>query len=542
MFVRKKANKGGTFSIMLATGDRVPGKKHPVSRIIKNFGSASNEIELAELIHQAQTYKEYLLTNTTPKAKGLRALRIASDLDLKSCRSFNVGFSDVYGDLFKKIFDTLPLKSDDIKQLKDLIVMRIASPASKRKTVQLAPDFGAVLSIDRVYRLMDQLSDAVITHIKKSIYNYTDHLLTEQKETIDVLFYDLTTVYFETNSQDDLRDSGFSKDGKHQHVQIMLAVIVTKDGLLIDYEEFPGNCYEGHTLIPVIDKIKDRYHIDKVVIVADSALMSKINLQTLEAKGIKYVISARVKNTDKAIKKQILDLQSYEKISISVDKEGVLQDEIKAKIIPSKIGDSIVSYHSTKRARKNESDRERDIEKIKKYINSTAKSKLTGRLRKPYVKISKDCKIEIDLEKLAQQKKFDGIFALQTNIDNFNVKELLSTYRGLWQVEQAFRIAKSNLEIRPVFHYTVRRIRAHFAICYMALAIVRYVDFILKKKELHIPCEQLHLLLNRMRIVRIMNSKQECFNVLEDPPPELIAVYQALQIGWHKRFSQHTDL
>jgi transposase len=538
MFIRKKSNKSGTVSIMLVTGDRLAGKKHPVSRIIKNFGHASNETELNDLIQQAQAYKEYLVSHA-PRA---RALRIASDADLKSCRSFNVGFSDVYGCFFKKAFDGLPLKINHIKQLQDLIVMRIASPASKRKTVQLSHEFGIELNVDGIYKLMDRLTDETITHIKKSAYDYTAHLLSKQKETIDVLFYDLTTVYFETSSQDDLRDFGFSKDGKHQHVQIMLAVIVTKNGLPVDYEEFPGNCYEGHTLIPVIDKIKDRYNIGKVVMVADSALMNKINLQTLEDRGIKYVIAARAKNASKEIKQQILDLKSYKSTSTIVDEHGVLKDEIKSKIIQPKTGGYIVAYHSSKRARKDEFDRAKDMERIRKYINSTAKSKLTGSLRKPYVKISKDCKIDIDLDKLENQKQFDGIFALQTNISDFDVKELLSTYRGLWQVEQTFRIAKSNLEIRPVFHYTPRRIKAHFAICYMALAVVRYVEFTLQKNRLHIPCEQLHLLLDRMRTVRIKNNKEEWFEFLEDPPPELIPVYQALKISWHKRFSYHTHL
>ena len=158
----------------------------------------------------------------------------------------------------------------------------------------ISREYGIEFNVDSIYKLMDQLTENTIIQAKKIIHNHSTELLTAKKETVDVMFYDLTTVYFETNSQDVLRDFGFSKDGKCQHVQIMLAVIVTKYGLPMDYEEFPGNCYEGHTLIPVIEKIKTRYDIDQTVLVADAALMNKINLSALTEKKINYVIAARV--------------------------------------------------------------------------------------------------------------------------------------------------------------------------------------------------------------------------------------------------------
>ena len=400
-----------------------------------------------------------------------------------------IGFSDVYGKFFDKIFSKLNLKPHELKKLHDLIVVRIASPASKRKTAMISRDYGIDCNVDSIYKLMDQLTEETITQAKKIIYNHSTSLLSAQKETVDVMFYDLTTVYFETNSQDTLRDFGFSKDGKCQHVQIMLAVIVTKHGLPIDYEEFPGNCYEGHTLIPVIEKIKTRYNIDQAVLVADAALMNKINLSVLTEKKINYVIAARVKNAKKNIKENILDQTTYKTIS------STKEDAISSKAIKLPDGDTLIAYHSSKRARKDAYEREKAIDKIEKYLNSTAKSQLTSRLKKPYIKISRKAKLEIDLDKLNHEKQFDGFFGIQTNLEKINAKEILNTYRGLWQVEQTFRIAKSNLEIRPVFHYSVDRIRAHFLICYISLAIIRYVEFELLKNNLHYSIDELHLLI-----------------------------------------------
>ena len=532
MFIRKKKNNSGSISVLLLTGERNPGKKHSVSRMIKNFGTTNDEHALEKLIQQAEEYKKYLLL-VSPKAS---TLKIVSPRDIKSCFSFTVGFLDVYGKFFDKIFSNLNLKSHELKKLRDLIVMRIANPVSKRKTAMISREYGIECNVDSIYKLMDQLTMDTIIQAKKTVYHHSTALLDTQKETVDVMFYDLTTVYFETNSQDALRDFGFSKDGKCQHVQIMLAVIVTKHGLPIDYEEFPGNCYEGHTLIPVIEKIKTHYNIDQTVLVADAALMSKINLSSLTEKKINYVIAARVKNTKRDIQKNILDRTAYQTIS-STQEDVILSQQIK---LPT--GDTLVVYHSSKRARKDEYEREKAIEKIKKYINSTAKSQLTSRLKKPYVKVSRAAKLEIDFDKLNQEKRFDGFFGIQTNLEKIDPKEILNTYRGLWQVEQTFRIAKSNLEIRPVFHYNTNRIRAHFLICYLSLALVRYVEFELLKNNLHFPIDQLHFLLNQMRVTKVHHADNNIYVLLEDPPPELASVYQALNIQWHKKFSQEAVL
>jgi len=212
MFIRQKINKGGSFSILLIKGVRKIGKKHSTPVIIKNFGSAKSKKEIALLMEQAGKYKANL-EDKYPKAK---TLKITSDLDMKSCRSFNVGFADVYGAEFDKTFGELNLKPNIINKLRDLAVMRVAAPASKLRTTQLSTEYGIESKVDSIYKMMDQITEPVINKIKKTVYERTTRLLTEQKKTVDVLFYDLTTIYFETSSQDEIRDFGFSKDGKHQ--------------------------------------------------------------------------------------------------------------------------------------------------------------------------------------------------------------------------------------------------------------------------------------------------------------------------------------
>lgn len=531
MFIRKKINKSGSCSILLVVGERIIGKKHPIPRVVRNFGSARTKKKIALLVRQAEEYKTNLEI-ASPKAK---TLKIASDLDIKSCRSYNTGFREVYSPVFDSVFSKLDLKPALTHLLRSVVMMRIASPASKLKTTRFSSEYQMDCKVDSVYKLMDKINPSVTDKVKQLVCEHSTRLAAEEKKTIDVLFYDLTTIYFETSTQDEIRDFGFSKDGKHRHVQIMLAATVTTDGLPIDYKEFVGNTYEGHTLIPTLNEIKERYNIGKVVLVADAALMNKINLEELDKRGFRYIIAARIKNVKGDIRKEVLDISGYQKIYSTVNNEGGI-DETKAKIIDSGCGDFLVAYHCARRARKDEHDRQKDLERIEKHLHSTAKSKLTGSLKKSYVKISKGCKIEIDPDKLALEKQYDGFFGLRTNIEEINPSDFLHSYRGLWQVEQTFRITKNDLEIRPVFHYSPRRIRAHFTICYMALALVRYIEFALKKQNAYIPYEQLHLYLDKMRVTRIIDHRDDLFEIAEDPPPQLLPIYNALKIKWPKKF------
>ncbi len=531
MYIRKKKNKSGSYSVILCVGERSLGKKNPTTKILKSFGSTSDESKLELLVLEAEHYKQKLLS-ISPQVK---TLKINGDADINSCFSYNVGYCDVYGNAFSQIFATLNLKADALKQLRDLVIMRIAHPCSKRRTSIIAAEYGLEFNVNNIYKLMDKLNKSVISSIKSLAYNHTVKLLEQNKQSVDILFYDLTTIHFETNTQDELRDFGFSKDGKHQHVQIMLAAIVTKEGLPIDYEEFIGCTYEGHTLISVINKLKQNYHINNIVIVADAALMNKINLTELSNLDIKYIISARIKNSSKDLQTQILDSDGYQTINqICNDNTGEI-DSIKSKIITCK-DDLLIAYYSSKRARKDYHDRISDLEKIKKHLASSAKSKLTSRLRKPYVNLTHDCKLEIDYTKLEKEASYDGYFAFKTNIENTDPKEILTSYRGLWQIEQTFRIAKSNLDIRPVYHYNPRRIRAHFAICYAALTLIRHVEYILKINQMPLPLEQLHLMLDKMRKVKIQDSQNQVFELLENPPPDLLTIYQKLNISWHRKF------
>ena len=145
--------------------------------------------------------------------------------------------------------------------------------------------------------------------------------------------------------------------------------------------------------------------------------------------------------------------------------------------------DKLIIYSSVKWAKKDAYDRNSAVEKIKKHVGCSVKNKLAGVLRKSYVNLTEDSCINIDEDKLKEAAKFDGYFAIQTNISNCDPEEILANYRGLYQIEQTFRISKYNLKIRPVFHDSPHRVKAHFAICYVALILLRTIEFKTKQKK-----------------------------------------------------------
>lgn len=532
MYIRLKKNASGTTSVLLIASERLPGKKNPYSRIVQSFGSAKDEEELKQLKLIAENYLNAMHSIKTPKAS-LDSLVIETAADISTCSTKVRGFHDVYSKLFSTIFVDTSLKNKGNEMLSQLAIMRIIEPKSKNYTANIASEFGYNLKVDNIYKLMDRIDDKAIAKIQACGYRSTKRLLTEEKQKLDVLFYDLTSIYFETNTQDELRNFGFSKDGKSQHVQIMLAMMVTHHGLPIAYETFEGNTYEGSTLIPTLAKLRKKYKINRVILVADSGLINKENVEQIAATGLEYVIGARIKNSSKIIIDKALSDEGYTSISDGI--KGKYYAFID-KETEKPTGHKLMFYHSEARAKKDAHDRDKALSKISKQIGQKAKGKLSGALRKSYVSLSQeDSVIEIDKAKLEEAKKFDGYFTIQTNIKECNPADVLAHYSGLWQIEQTFRITKYNLKIRPVFHYNPTRIKAHFAICYIALVLIRTLELIMKRAKCYIPIEQLHELLWQVKEIEIV-SRNKHFSISTDFPESLAPIYKTVKTRLPARF------
>jgi transposase len=512
MFVRVKSTPNSPKKFVqivesIRKGDKVSQK------IVRHIGYALEDAELKQLKFLAESIKVKLEAGDqmllfTPeqlahKKKDKQIDQKTSDKDYKvnlkdlieEQRLVN-GIHDVHGSLFdefgyQNIFKNPARQKALVNIFRDIVMARIANPVSKRASVDmLEEDFGINLDLHRVYRMMDKLDDQAIEDLNKITYQKTVDLF---GGTLDVIFIDTTTIYFESFDADDLRDFGFSKDLKFNQPQVLLSLLVTKEGLPVAYQVFPGSTYEGHTLIPSLKELRQKYKIDKVIMVADSGLFNNDNVTALENEGFEYIVGARLKNMTKAIQQKILNKQNYKQVR----KEYSI-----AEILLEKERKLIVSYKGN-RARKDANDRIRAIKRLEKKLSKqkNPKNYLSNYGYKKYLKVIGETHIEFDQDKIKQDQEWDGLHGVITNAKDLNNDETLSQYTQLWQVEEAFRINKHDLKVRPVFHWTSSRVKAHFAICFCCYALVKHLAYRIKLQYKSLSIERI-----RQKLVRTQTS------------------------------------
>lgn len=527
MHIRIKTNPSGSKSVILLQSERRPGKKSSYTRVIKTFGSSKIESEIEMMKKEAEKYMNQLNDENNITGKDFK---FKNSKDISSCKSTNTSYHDIYGRYYDKIFKNCELLTiSKSKLLKDLSILRIANPASKKRTAEISSYYGCEFKVDSAYKLMDKIDDNVISSIKSNISDYSKKLLKQENRDIEVVFYDLTTIYFEANDKDDLRQFGFSKDGKSQHVQITLALLVTSEGLPIGYELFPGNMYEGHTLSVILDKLSLSYNINNVVVVADSGLISKDNMSILRSKGYKYIIAARIKNMTNKLKSNLLCNKDYKTVN----------DDISSKVIKYDDHSSLVCCYSIKKAKKDSYERQEKLGKLMKKNGKSLKELLPSKNNKPYVKIDSKAKIVVDEDVANDQAKYDGYYVLITNIKKtkqIDPMQVISQYKGLWQIERSFRIMKTDLSIRPVYHWTVNRMKAHFAICYISFALVRYLQFTLKNKNIILSARNIKDALDTVNVTIIEDKEGNLFRFLQDMSNQAQDLYKATRVAMPKKF------
>jgi transposase len=464
MFVRKKKNKSGTHSIQIISKTR--GKYE----VVKTIGCANTAREEELLVLLANTELERL--------KGNQSLFVEHD-DLVIDNFVNSIANDhlqIVGSelILGKIYDKIGYpKYGCPDYFRNLVLCRLVYPGSKLKTVGYFKwHLNIDISVYTIYRFLDELNSKLKPDIEKISFEYTKKLL---KGKISVVFYDMTTLYFEASDEDDYRITGFSKDGKHQQPQIMIGLLVSSHGCPIGYQIFEGNTSETKTLIPVLESFQERFYIDKPIIVADAALLSENNLHALQNNGYQYILGARLKNETDEIKEQVLEL-------------NVKED--KAKELISKHGRLIVSF-SSKRAHNDRKNRQKGMKRLEKRVKSgkLTKEHINNRGYNKYLKLFGDANISIDYEKYEADSVWDGLKGYVTNT-RLTKGKVIGNYSQLWQIEKAFRISKTDLRIRPIYHRLKDRIEAHICICFIAYAIYKELERLLKKNQIEISAEK----------------------------------------------------
>jgi len=453
MFIRQLKNRSGSTSVQIIS------KARGRYKVIKSFGSATTQQEIDRLVQLAQQDINQLSKpqNLFPSKTDEMIRSVLSSLSNSNIQT--VGPEIIYG----KIFDHIGFNKIGEELFRHLVISRLAFPLSKLKTIDYLYRYqGVALDIDAVYRFLDKLNNRLKDKVEQIAFAHTLSVL---EGKISVVFYDMTTLYFEASDEDDLRKTGFSKDGKHQHPQIFIGLLVGLGGYAIGYDIFEGNTYEGHTLIPFLENISRKFKLDKPVVVADAGLLSNENIKALKANGYEYILGARLKNESEKIKKKILQTTFTDGLTISLAKS----DDTRL----------IVNYSSA-RATKDEYNRRRGLNRLEKQIKAgrLTKSHINKRGYNKYLRLTGEITIEIDYEKYNYDKVWDGLKGYITN-SRLNNQEVMENYKNLWFVEKAFRMSKTDLRIRPIYHRLRDRIEAHICIAFTAYCVYKDLERVL---------------------------------------------------------------
>ena len=445
-----------------------------------------------------------------PKKKSIEDVLPTSEVklsDISEEKRVIEGIHEVAGHVFDQMYQGLgaretfsapdqskkvkPLSARVYDRLRDVVLGRLADPCSKHKThQQLMERFDKEHDLDTLYRMMSSV-DGKIELIKDLTFEKTRSLF---PRGISILLFDVTTLYFESVEEDDLRAFGYSKDHRFNTTQVVLALATNTEGLPIGYELFEGNCAEVKTLMASIHHWKKRFPIDAVCFVADRAMMSHENVALLEANKCQYIIAAKLKGLPEELKEEILAEKNYKPAMIedqlnwmgefeylpktqkknkNKDQDAALQEE-EGKPKSQRL---IVTYKSD-RALRDQYQREQVLKKAKKVLgeNKSTKNLISNAGLKQYLQIGK-ATAEIDPEKVSKAEAWDGMHGILTNMKDADARELRARYSRLWKIEESFRINKHTLKMRPIFHWKPERIRAHVAICYMAFSVLRHLEY-----------------------------------------------------------------
>jgi transposase len=545
---RSKTSKNPTVQIVESYRQ---GKKVR-QKVISSLGVVRDDADRERLIHvghalinklRSESDKQLRLPlsnsdETREASKKTPSPRFVDPRQLTHVRSTPCGFEDVYGTLsenvgFKKLLKDIDQDSRRDFSVREIIEMlvykRLEEPASKRRSLYLESiEKGAKpCELHQTYRAMDVLlpfSDK----IQKLAYDSATDLLNQK---VECFFYDVTTLYFESVLQDEVRDFGFSKDGKFNQTQTLLVLVVTDEGIPVGYEVFSGKIGEVSTFQTAIEKLSKRFEITKCTIVCDRGMMSGANLKFAATdKHMYYIVGEKLRQLPSKFHQTVFDKTPYQQHG------EIFIQEIAH---PTREGARLILCFSGERAKKDKRDRERLLVKLQKKIekkNKETKPKelISNRGVRKFVSITGGS-VTLNREAIAKEEKWDGFYGIATNHPILTSTDVLHQYKGLWQVEATFRVCKHELRTRPIFHWSPDRIRAHILICFMALVLERSLEVTLKKRNTPLTPINIHDALSHcQKIIFQENRTHRLFEMDTNKPLEAKILYEALAIPWRR--------
>ena len=451
--------------------------------ILRHMDSAPKGVALEQLRREAELEMQRLKENhnhtlfpSPPLGDGIVRARqepsphppmpIADALSQQEVKRLSVGIHEAFGTMcrqlgLEKVWPVRQAASGEV--FRQAVLMCLAAPgASKCEGARLLGlDHGVDIRVDRFYRMVDHVDERRITRLKQCVEREVRGLL---EESLEVLFFDISPLYFASEQSDDLRRKGWSKDHQPEKVQVVLALVQTREELPVDYQLFPGNTTDVTTLIPMLKELKQLFVLKRAVVVTDADMTSRENLTALSDAGFDWVVAARLRQLSRT---QQAQLGSCDWDTSDSDKKRLANLDIERR--------RLVLQWDPKRARKDQRGRDREVKKLRTRLNQGFKGR--GRHMR-YLKVEKGA-VSLDQEAIERDALLDGLHGVWTSLteSQMSAPGIRQHYAQLWQIEQGFRVLKHTLAVRPIYHWTEPRVRAHVAICYVAFALLRILRF-----------------------------------------------------------------
>ncbi|WP_158584813.1 IS1634 family transposase [Petrotoga sp. Shatin.DS.tank11.9.2.9.3] len=532
MYVRTVKNNQGKEYLRIVESYRENGKNK--QKIIANLGRidtiSRKEVEnIVDKLVQIYDIKGYVNLNSVEEAPDKK----------------NYGIKVIVDRLFEryemdKFFEKMDKKTRfDVEDLLKIMVMnRIIEPKSKLGIFneldyygfkRKRPEGGSRMeeaetdeegiALQWMYRTLDVLAQKK-EELEKHLYRQRMSLF---NSVVDLVFYDVTTLAFETLQTNELLQMGYSKDKKFNESQVVLGMSIDRDRMPVSFDIYPGNTFEGHTFKDTIEAMKKRYQLGKVIVVSDRGMMSKTNMEIVENSDYEFIVGKSIKQLKKV---DIFD-GGFTEIA-----KGIEYREIEYE------GKRLLIIHSKERAEKDRKDRIRLIEKAKKMLKDGNIETKSKRGAKKYLKTKNEVDYTLDIQKIEKDEKYDGYYGIITNTQ-LNPKQILEQYHTLWKVEESFRTLKNYLETRPIFHWTQKRIKGHIVMSFVSYIMQRTLELELERNNIEYSHEKIREAIKNMEYIDIKPNEQhfairtnmnllaqKILKILNIPIPKVVTPYE----------------
>jgi len=525
MFVRTKTftNKDGSQRtyLYIVEGVRENGKSR--QKIVANLGRIEDvqDGDLDKLITSlAKFSKKKWVQAEAAKIMVESAKEWGTDLIFRTIWE-RLGLNQTLERLLAKTEVSTPLA----EAVYAMVLNRISDPLSKRAVNEWVseiyrPSFNA-LELQHFYRALDFL----IAHkeiIELELFEQVKNLFNLE---LDMVFWDTTSTYFEGNGPEGLAVHGHTRDHRPDRVQILVGVLMTKEGIPVAHQVFPGNTADIETFKAIIADTRSRFQLRRVIFVGDRGMVSKELLDELDRQRIEYIVGVRMRK-----------MKAVENILKTGGRYHVVSEKLKVKEVWSEDADRYIVCYNPVEAEHDRQAREEIIKKLEKKLNKEGLKQLIGNSGYRRYLVIKGEAAEIDYRVFKEDAKYDGKYVLRTN-SRLDTAEVALVYKDLWRVERAFRELKSTLDLRPIYHFKDRRVKAHVMVCFLALVLESAL--LRSLKQMNSQVEYMYLIrdLKQLRAVELTlegirylcrtelpGNAYEAFRALGLRPPSQVVV------------------